>query len=136
MLLFSQCFSQAMQGSYLNMWKSETGSVITYMLTLNPDNTFTFESNRFYASSRPTKTENVNGVWKKRHRLLILKTEGIANEVALAKTLNKSKARLKVYSKRHKKYGKVKPSLKFYKSKVFYAKAMKLFKEDDDIVMN
>ena len=125
-----------MQGSYLNMWKSETGSVITYMLTLNPDNTFTFESNRFYASSRPTKTENVNGVWKKRHRLLILKTEGIANEVALAKTLNKSKARLKVYSKRHKKYGKVKPSLKFYKSKVFYAKAMKLFKEDDDIVMN
>ncbi len=136
MSIYSSAFSQSMEGSYANTWESEKGSGIRYSLLLNPDKTFIFESNRFYASSTPSKVETVKGLWKKRHRLLILKTKGIANDHPLAKKLHKNKAKLKVYSKRHKNYGKVKPSLKFYRSKVFYAKGMRLIKKEEDIATN
>lgn len=130
--------SQSMEGTYTNTWVSTAGGALTYTIILNPDNTFQFISHREYEASTEAKTTRVVGTWKNRNRLLILSTDNSENEIDLVKKLNNNKAKFKAYSPRHVKYGTVKPSLKFFKSKVFYAKGMKLMKEqtDTDVVSN
>lgn len=129
--------SQSMEGVYSNTWESIDGA-LTYTLSLNPDGSFLFESTRNYKSSIPPKTRIAKGTWERKYRLLKLFTETSAEENDLAKELNENKARLKAYSPRHRKYKVVKPSLKFYRSKVFYTKDMKLIKHDnvksDDLI--
>jgi hypothetical protein len=122
--------SQSMEGTYTNTWESDAGGALTYTLTLNPDNTFMFVSHRIYETSIPPKTVTANGTWDRRNRLLKLSTDAAPKESDLVEKLNRNKARFKSYSPRHRKYGKVKPSLRFFRSKVFYAKGMKLFKTE------
>lgn len=123
-----------MEGTYSNTWESSEGASLTYTLTLNPDGTFLFESHRVYESSYPSKTELAKGTWKRKYRLLKLTTEASSEDIDLVKQLNENKAKFKAYSPRHRKYKTVEPSLKFYKSKVFYAKGMKLHKQETNSV--
>jgi hypothetical protein len=134
--VFISAHSQTMEGTYTNTWDSDAGGALTYTLTLNPDNTFVFVSHRVYEASIPPKTITANGTWDRRNRLLKLSTDAAAKESDLVEKLNRNKARFKSYSPRHRKYGKVKPSLRFFRSDVFYAKGMKLHKEDTDTVVS
>lgn len=127
---------QTLEGTYTNTWESNAGGALTYTLTLNPDKTFNFVSHRIYESSYPSKTTTVVGTWKNENRLLILATDTSLDDIDLVKGLNNNKARFITYSPRHRKYGEVKPSLRFYKSKVFYAKGMKLIKEEAEVKTN
>ena len=128
--------SQTMEGTYTNTWESTAGGALTYTLILNPDNTFQFVSHRIYESSHPSNLTTVVGTWENNNRLLILVTDSSPDDIELVKRLNKNKARFKAYSPRHRKYGQIKPSLRFYESKVFYAKEMTLHKEDDNTVVS
>ena len=132
--MYSTSHSQTMEGTYSNTWESSEGASLTYTLTLNPDGTFIFESHRIYASSYPSKIEIAKGTWKRKYRLLKLTTEASSEDIDLVKQINENKAKFKAYSARHRKYNTVKPSLKFYKSKVFYAKGMKLYQQETNSV--
>jgi hypothetical protein len=123
-----------MEGTYTNTWESTAGGALTYTITLNPDNTFVFESHRIFETSIPSKVTTIEGTWKNKNRLLILLTDPSKDDTELVKKLHNNKAKFKAYSPRHRKYKKAKPSLKFYKSKVFYAKGMKLEKKTSDSV--
>lgn len=128
--------SQTMEGTYTNTWESDAGGGLTYSLTLKPDNTFQFVSHRVYENSIIPKTITVNGTWRRKHRLLILATEASSDDNNLLMKLNNNRARFKVYSPRHRKYGEVQPSFRFFRSEVFYAKGMKLIKEEVETVAN
>jgi hypothetical protein len=117
-----------MDGTYTNTWENSDGAALTYTLTLKSDGTFLFESLRVYESSDPTKIVTVRGIWSQKDRLLILNTDASAEDDELAKNLNSTKARFRDYSQRHVQYGKIKPSLEFYKSDVFHSKGMELEK--------
>ena len=130
--IFISGHAQDMEGTFTNTWESNAGGALTYTITLNPDGTFEFVSHRDYETSIPSKTITAEGTWRHRNRLLILATETTSESSDLLKNLNKNKARFKTYSPRHRKYGKVKPNLRFYRSKVFYAKGMKLFEKETD----
>lgn len=125
--------SQNIEGTYTNTWESEAGGALTYTLTLHSDSTFQFVSHRVFETSIPSKTITADGTWNNNNRLLILATEVSSETIDLVEKLNKNKAKYKAYPPRHRKFKLVKPSLKFYESEVFYAKGMKLFKEENDI---
>ncbi|MEO6348915.1 MAG: hypothetical protein ABIO60_13510 [Aquaticitalea sp.] len=128
----STTLAQTMEGTYSNTWENSAGASLTYTLTLKPNGTFLFESYRIYETADPSKFVAVKGTWAQNDRLLTLNTETSAGDDELVKNLNSTQARLEEYSPRHIQYGKIKPSLKFYESEVFYAKGMKLEKESND----
>lgn len=126
------CFSQTIEGTYSNIWTSPSGESLSYELTLNEDGTFKFTSTQSYLSSDVT-TMHAEGTWKIQNYLLVLNTEGNSDAKELASRLNNSKARYVSVSPRNPNFNLMKPSLKFYKSDVFFAKEMALQKDDTTI---
>lgn len=123
--------AQTIEGIYANKWESTTGEAVAYDLVLKSDGTFIFETTRTYLSSTPEKTLKAQGTWELNGHLLILNTNEQSN--TLASDLNMNKARYVSISERNPNFNLVKPSLKFYRSDVFYSKDMELFKTESSV---
>jgi hypothetical protein len=123
--------AQTIEGIYSNKWESPSGEAIAYNLILNSDGTFKFQSTKTYMDAIPNKTIEAEGTWDLDGHLLVLTTSEHSNE--LASDLDMNKARYVTVSPRNRKFNLANPSLKFYKSKVFYAKDMELFKTESCI---
>ncbi|HNQ26851.1 MAG TPA: hypothetical protein PKL92_02920 [Aquaticitalea sp.] len=123
-------YSQSITGTYSNRWEAHTGEAITYTLTLKSDGTFVFYSDQKFYGNEGEKLTMVKGLWETNNHLLVLTTKsGEDYDPNLTKNLNNNKARYKHISERKQLTSQEKPSLLFYKSKVFYAKNMELFKQ-------
>lgn len=122
--------SQSIVGTYTNTWESKSGEALVYTLTLNEDSTFEFQSERTLLAPDSEITSEASGTWKLNGHLLVLSTD--SND-ELSSGLNNCKARFVNISPRNPKFNLVKPSLKFYPSEVFYAKNMKLNKEESTV---
>jgi len=121
-------FAQTVEGTYTNSWQAKSGEGISYNLTLHIDGTFTFQSISSYMDPVHDKTVETQGTWSLEDHLLLLTTKGNSNE--LASNLNLNRARYTSVSPRNPRFNLVKPSFKFYKSDVFYAKDMELLKSE------
>ena len=128
--LITSVNSQNIDGIYTNKWESKSGETLAYTLTLNPDGTFIFESERISLPPDMGITSNVIGTWNLTGHLLVLSTD---SNTDFSSNLNNSKARYVSVSPRNPKFNLVKPSLHFYQSDVFYAKDMKLHKEESTV---
>lgn len=125
--------SQTINGIYANRWESTSGEVLSYELTLREDGTFTFISTRIYLEQQPNSIAEAEGTWELDGRLLVLATQ---DNHPLAIHLNGNKARYISTSPRSPNFNLVKPSLKFYESKVFYAKNMELIKTETNLTIH
>lgn len=126
--------SQSIEGLYFNKWEAASGESIQYDLNLLKDGHFTFHSTRSYRSNLPDTLVEANGTWNLEGHLLVLKTtadDEVEND--LQTNLNNTKARFISISPRNPDFNLVNPSLKFYKSKVFYTKDMELIKTESSI---
>lgn len=121
-------------GTYMNLWESNSGEALKYTLTLDADGSFIFQSTRSFAHIESEKTLTATGTWKLQNLLVVLLTDvNDINGNELALQLNNTKARYVGISSRNPNFNLVKPSLKFYKSEVFYAKDMDLLKEETSV---
>ena len=126
--------AQSIEGIYYNKWESSTGEALAYTLQLNEDGTFQFLSARSYLGGENEKTTHVFGTWQLEGHLLILSADKNLNQDSkLAVWIDNNRARYISLSPRNPNFNLVKPSLKFYESKVFYAKDMELIKTETNI---
>jgi hypothetical protein len=122
---------QTIVGTYTNKWQARSGEAISYTLTLEDDGTFTFQSISSYMETIPDTTIEAKGTWRLDNHLLVLTTQGDSTE--LSSNLNKNKAKYLNISLRNPNLNMVKPSLRFYESRVFYAKNMELIKSETSV---
>ncbi len=126
--------ASSITGTYINMWESNSGEALNYTLTLEADGSFIFQSKRSFANIESEKTLTATGSWKLQNQLLVLLADpNDTNSNELTLQLNNTKARYVSISSRNPNFNLVKPSLKFYKSEVFYAKDMELIKEETSV---
>lgn len=126
--------TSSIAGTYTNKWESNSGEALEYSLTLDADGSFIFQSNRLFDSVESEKTLTAKGSWKLQNQILVLFTDpNDFNNNELSLHLNNTKARFVNISPRNTNFSLVKPSLKFYKSEVFYAKDMELLKEETSV---
>lgn len=125
--------SQIIEGIYSNRWEASSGEAIEYTLTLNDNGTFTFITDRKHLEETLNSIEIVEGSWTYNDRLLTLNTHPEENPSELASNLDANNARYHNISPRNPNLKSVKPSFKFYKSKVFYTKDMELFKTEIEV---
>lgn len=131
---FLSALSQTIEGTYTNKWESSNGEFVAYTLTLNPDASFTFNSYQKFLGQEEEKRTTAKGTWKFENYLLVLATgESNETDTVLIANLNNSKARYTKVSTRKVNASGEKPSLKFYKSDVFYAKGMALYKQESSV---
>ena len=126
--------SQTIEGSYSNKWEASSGESIQYSLTLLEDGNFIFNSTQTYRDNLPDRLVEAKGTWNLNGQLLILNTNGhVDADNKLQTNLNMNKARFINVSTRNPDFNLVNPSLKFYKSDVFYAKDMVLIKSENKV---
>ncbi len=135
--IFYSANAQTIDGTYTNKWESPSGEFVAYTLTLNPDDSFTFNTYKKFLGQESEKRSSAKGTWKIENYLLVLTTDvsDIDNEVdqMLISNLNNSKARYFDVSARKANISGEKPSLKFYQSALFYAKNMALYKQESSV---
>ncbi len=132
--IFISAKSQSIDGTYTNKWESPSGEFVAYTLTLEPDNSFTFYTNKKFLGQESIKRSKAKGTWKIENYLLVLITDvsdgGDELDELLLANLNNCKARYVNVSARKANISDQKTSLKFYQSDLFYAKGMELIKQE------